>query len=335
MKIQMMGAGGKMLQWFNSYLDRTQRVRHNGNVSMEQKFKCGIPQGSCLGPTLFIFYINDVFDRIEGNVNMMMLADDCVLYKNNVCCDNILECLQRGLDSYVQWGRENNMYLNTSKTKSMLICSRNQYNLCLPISTLGKNIQFVNTFNYLGVTKDAQLTFTPYYNLVKRRMENKIFVLSKIRKYIDNRTAVLIYKQAILPLVEYAGFVLGSCTIGQRYDLQVLQNNALRLCKRYRLLDMIAIERLHLECTILGLEQRRRKQLLQLMYIHSRTEVNVKKTVRITRVPTKCMSRYMNSSFHKGTLFRDKLSAELQHANNVERFMTELKKLYVVYQEIW
>ena len=43
----------------------------------------------------------------------------------------------------------------------------------------------------------------------------------------------------------------------------------------------------------------------------------------------------MNSSYYKGTLFRDKLSAELQHANNVERFMTELKKLYVVYQEIW
>ena len=119
----------------------------------------------------------------------------------------------------------------------MLIKSTNRYKLFRPITSGGNNIQFVNTFNYLGVILDDQLTFTPYYNMVKRRMENKIFVLSKIRKYVDNKTALLIYKQAVLPLVEYAGFVLIFCTIGQRYDLQVLQNNALRLCKRYRLLD--------------------------------------------------------------------------------------------------
>ena len=91
---------------------------------------------------------------------------------------------------------------------------------------MGKNIQFVNTFNYLGLRIDDQLSFTLYYNMVKRRMENEIFVMSKIRKYVNNQTALLIYKQAVLPLVEYAGFVLASCTFGQRYELQSLLNNA-------------------------------------------------------------------------------------------------------------
>ena len=86
-------------------------------------------------------------------------------------------------------------------------------------------------------------------------------MICKIRKYVDNRTALLIYKQAVLPIVEYA-FVLISCTIEQRYDLQILQNNALRMCNRYRLLGRIRTDRLHTECKILGLEQRRRKQLL-------------------------------------------------------------------------
>ena len=65
---------------------------------------------------------------------------------------------------------------------------------------MGKAIQFVNNFNYVGVIIDNYLNFTPYYNLVKRRMENKIFVMTKIRKYVDNRTALLIYKQAVLTI---------------------------------------------------------------------------------------------------------------------------------------
>ena len=89
-KIQTLGASGRMLQWFFSYLNRTQCVRHNGKVSMEQKFVCGIPQGSCLGPTLFLFYINDVFTHIDNNVRMLMFADDCVLYKSDICCGHIL-----------------------------------------------------------------------------------------------------------------------------------------------------------------------------------------------------------------------------------------------------
>ena len=342
-KIQAIGASGKMLQWFHSYLDRSQRVRHNGKISREEKFKCGIPQGSCLGPTLFIFYINDVFTRIDGDIRMMMFADDCVLYKNDVCCDRILECLQRGLNSYVEWGVENNMYLNTNKTKAMLIRSTNHYNLYRPITSMGRTIQFVNNFNYLGVIIDKQLTFTPYYNLVKRRMENKIFIMFKIRRYINSNTATLIYKQAVLPLVEYAGFILASCTQAQRYDLQVLQNNALRLCKGYRLLERIRIDRIHLECKILGLEQRRRKQLLRLMYLHSRVEENMKKPVRITRAvlklvfktASKCSTRYLNSPFYKGTLLWNGLDKDLQRVSNVKQFLKELKKLYTVYQEIW
>ena len=332
-----------MLNWFNSYLDRTQRVRHNGEMSSEAKFRCGIPQGSCLGPTLFIFYINDVFRHIDDNVQTMMFADDCVLYNSGQCCSTIMCKLQKGLDDYVTWGRNNNMHLNISKTKAMLVTPTVQYNLYLPLRAGGKNIQYVNNFNYLGVLLDNQLTFTPYYKLVKRRVENKIFTLSKIRRYVDNRTALLIYKQAILPLFEYAGFVLASCRVGQRKELQKLQNNALRLCKRYYLLDMVRIELLHNECKMLGLEQRRRKQLLRLMFLHSKNENNVKNPVRLTRAAgkiifktaTKCTGKYMNSPFYKGTLLWNHLNPAEQRSGNVVQFGNVLARLYKVYEEMW
>ena len=95
---------------------------------------------------------------------------------------------------------------------------------------------------------------------------------------IDYKIAMLIYKQAILPLSEYAGFVLISCTVGQRQELLTLQNNALRLCKKKYLRDR----------HILGLEQRLeqhcRKQLLRLMSIHSKNDGNVQKIkIQLTR----------------------------------------------------
>ena len=342
-KIKSLGVSGKMLTWFNSYLDRTQRVRHNGNVSNEVKFQCGIPQGSCLGPTLFVFYINDVFRSINENVNIMMFADDCVLYNSHESCDNVLDDLQIGLDNYVEWGRKNNMHLNAGKTKAMLITSTIQYNLYPPLVTAGRNIQYVNVFNYLGVLLDSQLSYTSYCQMVKRKMENKIFVLSKIRKYVDDSTAILIYKQAVLPLVEYAGFILGSCTIGQRQELQTIQNNALRLCKRYFLLDMIRIRDLHAECTLLGLEQRRRKQLLRLMYLHSKDESNIKQPARLTReaskivfkIPSRCTDKYMRSPFYKGNILWNQLDVNVQKICNVTKFTEALNTLYVGYQEIW
>ena len=159
------------------------------------------------------------------------------------------------------------MHLNVSKTKAMMSFPSLHYNLQCPLFAGGKEIHYAHTFNYLGVIIDEHLNFNAYYHDVKRKVGNKIFVLSKIRKYVDNAALLLIYKQAVLPLMEYAGFVLVSCTIRQRNELLVLQNNALRLSNRHYLRDHVQIEYLHSESKILGLEQRRRKQLLQLMYL--------------------------------------------------------------------
>ena len=273
----------------------------------------------------------------------MMFADDCVLYKSHENCDMVLSALQEGLNNYVDWGVINNMHLNVSKTKAMLLFPSSDYNLYRPLTTGGREVHYVHTFNYLGVILDNQLCFNTYYHAVKRKVEHKVFVLYKIRKYIDSRTALLIYKQAILPLMEYAGFVLVSCNIGQRNELQVLQNNALRLCKRYYLRDHVRIEYLHEQCNILGLEQRRRKQLLRLMYLYSKNDANIKKPVRPTRAmskivfttPSKCTGKYMTSPFYKGTLLWNSLDIDIQRSYNVYKFTGSLKKLYNGYQEIW
>ena len=93
---------------------------------------------------------------------------------------------------------------------------------------------------------------------------------------------------------------------------------------------------------MLGLEQRRRKQLLCLMYLHSKVETNIKKTVRPTRALMKtvfksanrCTGNYLNSPFYKGKILWDDIDIDLQHATNVHQFQLGLKKWYTVYREI-
>ena len=99
-KLQKIGLQTSILKWFDSHLDRTQVVRHNGNVSDELGVISGIPQGSILGPTLFIFYINDIFAKIT-NVKVKMFADDCVLYKSGMTWHDVYQPLQSMLDVYI------------------------------------------------------------------------------------------------------------------------------------------------------------------------------------------------------------------------------------------
>ena len=91
-------------------------------------------------------------------------------------------------------------------------------------------------------------------------------MLGKLRYLVDKKSAILIYKQTILPHLDYVGFTLLSCNVGDRRSLQTLQNNALRLCLHYRLADRIRIERLHTEARIQSIEQRCIFQLLKLLF---------------------------------------------------------------------
>ena len=108
-------------------------------------------------------------------------------------------------------------------------------------------ISFVEHFCYLGCIIDNDLTMLPQYKAIYRRVEQKIYMLCKLRYLLDKHSTLLVYKQAILPYIDYVSFVLVSCNIGKRKDLQILQNNVLRICLRYRLADRVSIEQLHRE----------------------------------------------------------------------------------------
>ena len=105
---------------------------------------------------------------------------------------------------------------------------------------------------------------------VKKQINAQLFKLRKLRKRITTSCAFSIHKQTVLPLFDYVGFLLYLTNASDRYDLQVLQNDALRTCYNVRLRDKMSIKKLYAEAKLLSLDQRRVIQLLSLMYNHKK-----------------------------------------------------------------
>ena len=122
-------------------------------------------------------------------------------------------------------------------------------------------------FCYLGIYLDSEMSLLPQISHVKKIVSNRSKTLIKIRKYINSKCALAIYKQTILPLLDYSGFLLISCNRSDRKDFQTMENNILRTCFNVHLMDRMSLVDMHREAFLVSLEQRRIVQLLGFMYL--------------------------------------------------------------------
>ena len=273
-----------------------------------------------------------------------MFADDCVLYTEGPTWQFVHAPLQEALDIYIAWGNENCLLLNADKTKSMVLGNRGKLKAITdpaPSNVGNSKIMFVEKFVYLGIMLDSELTLEPLYKNVCRQVDQKLFVHRKVRRYITTQAAKAMYKQMILPLLDYSGFLLMSCTKGQKEELQKRQNNAIRTSLLYKRAEHVTLDRLHCEMGLLSLEQRRTVQLLKLMYNRSKKIECTKKPVRLLRgncktkfkLMTKCSSKYMGSPLYRGSILWDQLPSCVQKVPTVSEFAKAINNRNQAYND--
>ena len=124
-KMERAGFSLNVVQWFRSYLDRTQRVKLYGKLSDIIPVHNGIAQGTVLGPILFIFYINDIFKSTKY-VKMSLFADDCVIHLLGHNWSTIKRRIQQDFDAIIEWSFRNNLRLNHGKTKAIIFGTRSR-----------------------------------------------------------------------------------------------------------------------------------------------------------------------------------------------------------------
>ena len=274
-----------------------------------------------------------------------MFADDCIIYQNGNTWDVVQKKLQSDLNNKISWTEKNFLSLNSSKSQTLVIGPQTKLKQIInpkPLLVNGTVVKFVQQYNYLGITLDREMMLQPMLKRVKKTITNRLFSLRKICKYINDKAAVSIYKQTILPIIDNSGFLIISCCTSDRADLQKIQNDILRVCHRACLTDRVKIEDLHIKSNLLSLEQRMRKQLLWLMYILSLDQNNRKicpcdlrcNNKYVFKVDNKVGTKYQRSSYYKGSLLWNELPKEVQFAGSICEFKKLVKKRYRKYENL-
>lgn len=227
-KLKKYGITGTTLNWFDNYLkNRKQVVKLGETISDIITNNLGVPQGSILGPLLFILYINDLSNCLI-NSTMKMFADDTLVY---VTANNIEEAiLNINQDLSILFDKicQNKLKLNVKKTKVIIISNKSYNTDNVNIYIDGKKLEIVEEIKYLGIIVDKNLKFDKNIDYICKKVGRKVNVISRLRNELNFQQKLTLYKSIVQPHLIYCSTIIFLSSQSDIERLQILQNKCLR-----------------------------------------------------------------------------------------------------------
>lgn len=225
MKLWAVLKNPQLCQWIQAYLgSRKQYVVFNEHFSQKLPVDSGVPQGSVLGPLLFLLFINDMVD--DCGVKIRLYADDCVLYSEiNSTSDQ--NALNFELDKVMRWCRTWQMAVNYDKCAVMTIS--NKKNPLLYTYTVDrKSLNRVNEFKYLGLIITDNIHWDSHITAISNKALSKLHFLRRSLKRASTICKLATFKALILPILEYANIIWDPFTQTNTRKLDRVQSKAVR-----------------------------------------------------------------------------------------------------------
>ena len=230
-KLEHYGFRGISLEWFKSYLsDRTQYVYYNSYKSCIKNATCGVPQGSILGPLLFILYVNDIINT-STILNFVLFADDTTILYSHKDLDSKIGMINNELQKVTDWFKANKLSINVDKTNFMIMGTpQKTFKFKNDISVLldGRCLSRVNKTKFLGIIIDENLSFKYHVEAISNTISRNIGILNKLKYFVPKRILKCIYCSIISPFLSYGILAWGNTHTIYLKRLLKLQKRAVR-----------------------------------------------------------------------------------------------------------
>jgi len=234
-KLSNYGVASAEIQWFTDYLfNRNQKVQIGSQYSSPFSLTCGVPQGSILGPLLFLVFFDDLQEHLT-ETRCIQYADDTVLYvahENVTIIENLLNVESKNILTYC---RDNELILNLKKGKTETVLFgtakriSKQTKQTLTVMIDGSPIHHVNSYTYLGNKLDANLNLNCNFEKAYKKATGRLNLLSKLRCYVNVQAAFKIYEMVIVPILMYSAMISLQLTETQSGKLRSFDNRAKKI----------------------------------------------------------------------------------------------------------
>ena len=219
--------------------DRHQRVRSNGFCSNKKSITSGIPQGSLLGPYLFGLYVASLQPVHQSTCMIKYVDDFCFIrgVRRHFCKEDI-DNIKIEMAHLIEWSKQNDLTLNEDKTQGLVRYRGNHTREELKIEESLNAVNFQFSIRFLGVFLDESLGWTTHVNFIRRKCIQRMYILRRIRDFVDEKDFVLIYNGLIRSLMEYACPAFVGLTHCNSALLQRVQNRCLKIKGSFQLQDL-------------------------------------------------------------------------------------------------
>lgn len=340
-KMCKMGFNGSLMKWFTSYLsNRHQRVIIDGVASGWVKVTSGVPQGSILGPLLFLIFINDLPDVLNC-CQPLLFADDAKIFLK---VQSIYDCnrIQTDLNSLNDWCVKNNLNLNVSKCKVLCLTRSHSpihFNYCIN----GESVERVTEIKDLGVIIDNTLSWNKHVNTTVAKANQALGLIKRTVGFnAPDNVKLQLFKSLVRSKLEYCSQAWNGLTIKNRVKLERVQRAATRYILNFPD-NMSYTERLS-KTNLLPLSYRRDVLDLKFFYkcLHGQNSLNINVFVNFTSnniVATRSASdpsllkppyckttAFQNAYFNRISYSWNSLPLYIRNASTIESFSRQLKK---------
>jgi len=259
-KLKRYGICDSAIKWFSSYLsNRQQYVALNDNKSQPKIIECGVPQGSILGPLLFLIYINDL-EKASSIIFFILFADDSNLFLSNSNFDTLVKLANEEMKKVMSWFEANKLSVNVKKTYYLIFCNRNKtYNKSAKIFLKSVPLSQESQAKFLGIIIDDRLTWKSHITMLGKKISKTIGIIGKLKHILTQKNIITIYNSLIYPYLTYGNIVWGCAYKTTLQPLILLQKRFVRsatgasfhahsapLFTKLKILNIFDINRLHL-----------------------------------------------------------------------------------------